>query len=203
MNQRKTERRWVRSIRIKIILGGLALVMGLTACSPAAGEGQALPLAEGAYAHPSGIFTIPIPDGWSATAGTTDGVAWVTPPADNPDVALVLIGEVLPGLTEDEMGDKAQRLLEEYMAQYLPYSDYEIYNSAEIRVNRNPTLLLDFARPLDDGYHVGRMVLIYLPGHLVYLTGFGPRADWEAFLPTFRKMVDEMTFSIEPLMTDD
>lgn len=188
---------------MKLILWHLVLVMMLSACSSAAGGGEVLPLAEEVYVHPSGIFTIPLPEGWSATPGETDATAWVTPPADGPEVTLVLIGEVLPGQTEDEMAENAQVLLEAYIAEYLPYEDYEIYNSAEIRVNRNPALLLDFARPLDGGYHVGRMVLIYLPGHLVYLAGFGPREDWDAFLPTFRAMLDEMTFSIEPLMTDD
>lgn len=189
--------------RIKGILGGLALMTVLTACAPAAAGGEALPLAQEPYTHPSGIFTIPNPEGWSVSQGETDAAVWVTPPEDGPDVKLVLIGELLPGATEDEMADEAQEHLGEYMAQYLPYEDYEIYNNAEIRVNRNPALLLDFARQMDDDYHVGRMVLIYLPGHLVYLAGFGPRTDWDAFLPTFRAMVDEMTFSIEPLMLDD
>ncbi|MDY6873075.1 MAG: hypothetical protein SVR81_03785 [Chloroflexota bacterium] len=189
--------------RIKGILGGLALMIVLTACAPAAAGGEAFPLAQEPYTHPSGIFTIPNPEGWSVLQGETDAAVWVTPPEDGPDVKLVLIGELLPGATEDEMADEAQEQLGEYMAQYLPYEDYEIYNNAEIRVNRNPALLLDFARQMDDDYHVGRMVLIYLPGHLVYLAGFGPRTDWDAFLPTFRAMVDEMTFSIEPLMLDD
>ncbi|MCB2210207.1 hypothetical protein KQH62_04875 [bacterium] len=191
------------SVWLKNILGGLALVFVLTACAPGGGGGEVLPLADQAYGHPSGIFTIPIPEGWSVSDGETDAAVWVNPPEDGPKVRLVLIGEFLPAQTEDEMADKAQERLAAYISEYLPYEDYEIYNNSEIRVNRNPALLLDFARPMDDGYHVGRMVLVYLPGHLVYLAGFGPKADWDAFLPTFRAMIDEMTFSFEPLMTDD
>lgn len=203
MNKRRIRQQSAKPMGIRGILGGLALMIALTGCAPAAGGGEKLDLAEEPYTHPSGIFTIPIPEGWSTSQGETEAAVWVTPPEDGPEVNLVLIGEFLPGATEDEMAETAQERLEAYMAAYLPYADYEIYNNAEVRVNRNPALLLDFARPLGDSYHVGRMELIYLPGHLVYLAGFGPRVDWDAFLPTFRAMVEEMTFSIEPLMLDD
>ncbi len=179
------------------VVFGLLIVAILSSCKTTGGV--ALPLADEPYAHPSGIFTIPIPAGWTVSAGETPDAVWLKPPEGGPDVSIVMIAEVLPGDTEEEMGQAAQTLLESYMAAYLPYQDYEIYNSAEVRVAKNPALILDFARPLDGGYHVGRMELVYLPGHLVYLAGFGPRADWDAFLPTFRKMVDGMTFSIEPL----
>ncbi len=184
----------------KICLGamlGFLIIMTLASCKPTGGE--VLPLATETYTHPSGIFTIPIPEGWKVSEGDTPDAVWLKPPVGGPDISIVMIAEVLPGDTEEEMGEAAQVLLEEYLSTYLPYQDYEIYNSAEARVAKNPALILDFARPLDGGYHVGRMELVYLPGHLVYLAGFGPRADWDAFLPTFRKMVDEMTFSIEPL----
>jgi hypothetical protein len=179
------------------ILFGLLIVLILCSCKSTGGE--VMPLAEETYTHPSGIFTLPIPEGWSVSAGETPGAVWLKPPEDGPDVSVMMIAEVLPGETEEEMGQMAQILLEDYMATYLPYQDYEIYNSAEVRVAKNPALVLDFARPMEGGYHVGRMELIYLPGHLVYLAGFGPRADWDAFLPTFRKMVDGMTFSVELL----
>jgi hypothetical protein len=179
-----------------VVLGFL-VVLTLASCNSVGGE--VLPLTTEAYAHPSGIFTIPIPEGWTVSAGETPEVVWLKPPEGEPDISIVMIAEVLPGETEEEMGDAAQVLLEDYLATYLPYEDYEIYNNTEVRVAKNPALILDFARPLDASYHVGRMELVYLPGHLVYIAGFGPREDWDAFLPTFRKMVDRMTFSIEPL----
>jgi len=177
----------------------IVVIAGLLAgCG--AGGGEALPLAEEAYEHPSGIFTIPIPEGWQIAQGETADVAWLTPPVGGPDITIVMIAAELPSGTEDEMNAAAQDLLETYLREYLPYEDYEIYNSAEVRVARNPAMILDFARPLGESYHVGRMEMIYLPAHLIYLAGFGPRADWDAFLPTFRQMVEGMSFSIQPLM---
>ena len=184
-------RRWL----LIVVVAGL-----LTGCG--AGGGEALPLAAEPYEHPSGIFTIPIPEGWQVTQGETADVAWLTPPEGGPDITIVLIAATLPGETEEAMNAAAQELLEGYLAQYLPYDDYEIYNSAEVRVQRNPAMILDFARPLGESYHVGRMEMIYLPAHLVYLAGFGPRADWDPFLPTFRQMVEGMSFSIQPLMDE-
>lgn len=182
----------------KRVLMGLAFLLILSACQSSAGE--ALPLAHEAYEHPSGIFTLPIPEGWRISQGETADVAWLTPPEGGPDLTLVMIAAELPSGTEDEMNAAAQDLLEAYLREYLPYEDYEIYNSAEVRVARNPAMILDFARPLGESYHVGRMEMIYLPAHLIYLAGFGPRAAWDAFLPTFRQMVEGMSFSIQPLM---
>jgi len=185
----------------KRILLGLVILLTLSACQSSGGV--ALPLAEALYAHPSGIFTISIPEGWQVSGDAeSPEVAWLTPPEGGPEVTVVMIAEVLPGETEDEMNEAAQVLLEDYLTRFLPYSDYEIYNSAEMRVAKNPAMILDFARPLGESYHVGRMEMIYLPGHLVYLAGYGPREGWDAFLPTFREMVEEMNFYVELLPED-
>lgn len=182
---------------VKKVLLGIGMLFILSACTSSGAE--VLPLATESYTHPSGIFTIPIPDGWQVTMGETEDVVWLTPPAGGPEIMVVMIAAALPGETEDEMNAAAQTLLEGYLTAYLPYTDYEIYNSAEARVERNPAMILDFARPLGESYHVGRMEMIYLPAHLVYLAGFGPREDWDPFLPTFRQMVEGMSFSIQPL----
>lgn len=180
----------------------LVILFVLSACQSSAPE--TLLLAETPYEHPSGIFTFPIPEGWQVTADPeSPEVAWLMPPEGGPEVKVVMIAEVLPGETEDEMNAAAQRLLENYLTRFLPYTDYEIYNSAEMRVAKNPAMILDFARPLGESYHVGRMEMIYLPGHLVYLAGFGPREDWDAFLPTFREMVAGMSFYVELLPVED
>lgn len=177
---------------------GLIFLFLLSACQSSANE--ALPLAAETYTHPSGIFTIPIPEGWQAEVDAeSPDVVWLTPPEGGPEVTIVMIAETLPGENEEEMNAAAQVLLEDYLTRFLPYTDYEIYNSAEVRVAKNPAMILDIARPLGDSYHVGRMELIYLPGHLVYLAGFGPREAWDPFLPTFRQMVEGMNFSVELL----
>jgi hypothetical protein len=189
----KNKKSWVK----KVLLG-IGMLLILSACDTA-GRAEVLPLAEEAYSHPSGIFTIPIPEGWQVSMGESADVAWLTPPEGGPEITVVMIAAELPGATEDEMNAAAQTLLEGYLTEYLPYDDYEIYNNAEVRVARNPAMILDFARPLGEGYHVGRMEMIYLPAHLVYLAGYGPRESWDAFLPTFREMVEQMSFSVQPL----
>lgn len=173
------------------------LMAMLSGCG--AGEATALAFDGEIYDHPSGIFSIPIPVEWAVEAGEGEGVVWLHSPEGEGDISVVMIAGTLPGETEEEMNQAAQALLEGYMQDVLPYADYEIYNSAETRVARNPALILDIARPLGGGYHLGRMVLVYLPGHLVFLAGFGERDDWEVFLPTFREMVDGMTFTAQPL----
>ena len=164
-----------------------------------ANAGALLTLANDPFAHPSGIFEIAIPEGWVTEPGGGEEMVWLLPPSDaDLNLSLVMIAEELPGADENAMLAAASARIEGYLQDLLPYEDYEIINQSEMRVARNPAILLDFARPLGESYHVGRMVLIYLPGHLVFVIGFGPRDEWDAFLPTFRKMVDGMTFSLEP-----
>jgi len=183
---------------IKRVLIGILVLFILSACQSSRSE--VLPLAEEPYTHPSGIFTLPIPEGWQVSVDEeTPEVIWLTPSEGGPEVTVVMIAEMLTGETEDEMNAAAQALLEDYLTRFLPYTDYEIYNNAEVRVAKNPAMILDFARPLGESYHVGRMEMIYLPGHLVYLAGFGPREDWDPFLPTFRQMVEGMSFYVELL----
>ena len=183
---------------VKSGLLGFLILFILSACQSSRSE--TLALAEEPFTHPSGIFTIPIPEGWQVRVDEeSPDVVWLTPPEGGLEVTIVMIAEVLPGETEEEMNDAAADLLEDYITRFLPYTDYEIYNSAEMRVAKNPAMILDFARPLGESYHVGRMELVYLPGHLVYLAGYGPREDWDGFLPTFRQMVEGMTFSVQVL----
>lgn len=179
---------WLRTVFLFLVLS-----VGLfsSGCGPSE---AALPLSEVHYSHPSGVFTIPIPQGWDINPGEAPQIATLTPDSSDPDIRVLMIAEVLPGQTEEAMSEAAQGFLEAYMRDFLPYDDYEIYNQAELRVDRYPALILDIARPLDDTYHIGRMVLVYLPGHLVFLLGYGERTAWESFLPTFRKMVEEITF---------
>jgi len=183
-------------VRWFVVVWAVLAVM-LSGCG--AGGSTTLPFDEENYSHPSGIFSIPIPAGWVVEAEEGEQVVWLYAPEGGGDISVVMIAETLPGETEEEMSQAAQALLEGYMWDVLLDEDYEIYNSAETRVARNPALILDIARPLAEGYHVGRMVLVYLPGHLVFLAGFGPRSDWETFLPTFREMVAGMTFTVQPL----
>ena len=167
---------------VKSGLLGFLILFILSACQSSRSE--TLALEEEPFTHPSGIFTIPIPEGWQVRVDEeSPDVVWLTPPEGGPEVTIVMIAEVLPGETEEEMNDAAAVLLEDYITRFLPYTDYEIYNNAEMRVAKNPAMILDFARPLGESYHVGRMELVYLPGHLVYLAGYGPRKIGMAFCP--------------------
>jgi len=183
------------------VSGLVILMLSLSSCT--SGVAEPLPLAGELYAHPGGLFSLPIPEGWTVTADIRPQVVWLNAPEDGLEVSVVMISEKLTGNREAEMAQAAQDLLAAYMMDFLPYADYEIVNQVELRVDRNPAILLDFARPLDDGYHTGRMVLIHIPGYLVFLVGFGPREDWDSFLPTFRLMLDGMTFAIELFPTEE
>jgi len=61
-------------------------------------------------------------------------------------------------------------------------------------VDRQPALILDIAEPLEDGYMSGRMVLVYMRGYAVGIAGSGSKEAWDAFLPTFKKMISEVEF---------
>lgn len=161
------------------------------------------PLGGELYSHPSGIVTLPYPKGWAVEPSADSNTIWLHPEDSGSPLRMVLIAEVLPGETEQALLQTAQTRLESYLREILPNDDYEIYNTAEIRVERNPALLLDIARPVQEGYQVGRIVLVYLPGHLVFLAGLGEREAWEVFLPTFRAIVEGMRFSIQPFPFDD
>ncbi len=170
-----------------------AILIFLSACTP---TGETLPLAKTPYQHPSGVFSLPYPNSWVIEETALPQAVKMHPAGDSPDISVLLIGERLPGETEDEMNQNAQKRLGEIMTAFLPYQDYEIVNNGELRVDRQPAILLDLARPMNGSFHLVRLVMVYVPGHLVILTGFGPREDWEAFLPTFREMTDGITFSI-------
>ena len=176
--------------RNSLIILMVSVMLLSSGCAP---SGEVLPLSETHFSHPSGVFSIPVPRGWEVTAGETEQVVTLVPDTSGPDIRVIMIA----GQTEEAMSETAQGLLQRYMGDYLPYDDYEIYNQAELRVDRYPAVILDIARPQDGSYHVGRMILVYLPGHLVYILGFGDRSAWDSFLPTFRKMMAEMSFTLE------
>lgn len=170
-----------------------AILVFLSACTP---TGEVQPLTEIPYQHPSGVFSLPYPKGWVIEETALPQAVKMHPAGEAPDISILLIGESLLGETEDEMNQNAQKRLGEVMTAFLPYQDYEIVNNGELRIDRQPTILLDLARPTNGSYHLVRLVMVYVPGHLVILMSYGPREDWEAFLPTFREMTDGIVFSI-------
>ena len=58
-------------------------------------------------------------------------------------------------------------------------------------MDKYPAMKLDFAKPYQDTYMLGQVVITAMPGMVVILLGTGIRADWEAFEPTFRAMLKD------------
>ena len=50
---------------------------------------------------------------------------------------------------------------------------------------------LYFGKPHSDTYLVGQVVITAMPGVVVIFLGTGIRADWDAFEPSFKAMLDD------------
>jgi hypothetical protein len=165
----------------------MALTMALSACAAAGGE--ALPLVS--YEDPLGRFTFAIPEGWEAAADDT--LLTITPEGYSGSAEeLRVMVYFAPTNTQDtaEHLEKAKTLMENFLSQYLD-EDYQSYNEGDTKVDRLPSALLDFAKPYQDSFLVGRVVFVVLPSQALVFLGTGPRAEWENFLPTFRAMLEE------------
>jgi len=166
----------------------------LVACT-----GQVPPLALNTqlYRDPSGIYALPYPEGWSYSVDG-DGTMVTFRPAnispEQDDLFVRVLAAPTVHFSGDEVSQETNAILEDFLADTFGDSAYEIYSSEETKVDRQPALILDIAEPLEDGYMSGRMVLVYMRGYAVGIAGSGSKEAWDAFLPTFKKMISEMEF---------
>lgn len=176
-------KRWL----IIITLCGL-----LTACT---GQAPVVALNTQLYRDPSGIYALPYPEGWSYSVDA-DSATVTFRPADvltEQDALFVKVfAAQIVHFSGDEASQETNVILEDFLADTFGDSAYEIYSSGETKVDREPALILDIAEPLEDGYMSGRMVLVYMRGYALGIAGSGSREAWDAFLPTFTKMVSEV-----------
>lgn len=170
----------------------LSLII-LAACEPQAPAGA---LEEEAYIDPDGLFTIAYPLGWLYSADETAGVVTFAP-AQQEDPQKPLMVKVYaaptPSTEVNASGEEARALFETFMQANLA-TDYQVYSTGETDVNKLPAVVIDFGKPLEDGFAAGRIVLLYAPGYAVAFMGSSTQTQWEAFLPTFRAMLDTFQF---------
>lgn len=168
----------------------------LNACSRT--SGASLPLED--YRDPYDRYTFAIPSGWE-TSLENQLLTIVPPGYAGSEEELVLRVYSAPTNTTDTAThiDLAKQEIEPFLTSYLD-DDYEVVNQGETRVDKYPAMLLDFAKPHQESYMLGRVVIVAMPFYILVFLGTGVEANWEPFLPTFREMLKkfDMLKAIEP-----
>ncbi|NLC13383.1 MAG: DUF1795 domain-containing protein [Chloroflexi bacterium] len=173
----------------KTILVVITLLILLSSCSGT--SGKSLPLED--YRDPQDRYNFAIPEKWKTTV--EDQTLTLTPPDySGSEEEIVVRVYASPTNTIDTAThiDLAKKQIEPFLSAYLD-DDYEVVNEGDIRVDKYPAMLLDFAKPHQDSYMLGRVVIVAMPFYVLVFLGTGIEADWEAFLPTFREMLKQFS----------
>lgn len=171
--------------RIGLFLMALCCVFTLIGCGAEPTE-PSLPLVE--YIDPASAYIWQIPDGWNTSV--SGSVLTITNPDQSSPEGLQ-IRVFLESVNETSTEAEAQAIRNKlglFLGQTLD-EEYQVYNEGETKVNRLPSMILDFAKPHGDTYLVGREVVVMAPSAALAFIGTGERETWENFLPTFRKML--------------
>jgi hypothetical protein len=171
-----------------------ALILLLTACStgPASSGTTLVP-----YNYPGGIFSMTYPQGWSAVYDmelssvtfTPEGEAGAQFPLSVKAIAMKTASDAW-----DEAGEEINLVLEQFLKSYFPDESPEVYNTSDLTVGKQPALVMDFAKPVENGYYKGSIVLVILRGYAIGFVGGADGETWDAFLPTFKQMLLDVTF---------
>lgn len=140
---------------------------------------------------PQGRFEFAMPEGWQ---GVNEGEISTYTPSDytgnEEDLRVLLYLSPTNTLDTNQHIDTAEPLIQEFLSSHLDDA-YEVFNQSEIKVDKYPALKLEIAKPHQDSYLVGQVVITAMPGVLVILLSTGARTDWEAFEPTFQAMLKD------------
>lgn len=180
----------------KIIPMAAALLTLLSACSRT--SGKSLPLEE--YRDPQERYVFAIPEGWDASV--EGQLLTIVPPTySGSEEEVVVRVYTSPTNTTDTAThiDLAKKEIEPFLADYID-DDYEVVNEGSLRVDKYPAMLLDFAKPHQESYMLGRVVIVAMPFYVLVFLGTGVEAEWEAFVPTFREMLKQFSLvnPVEP-----
>lgn len=183
------------NLRKSILLAVILLTL-LNACS--ATSGKSFPLED--YRDPQDHYSFAIPEGWDTNLD--DQLLTITPSGyTGTEEEIVIRVYTSPTNTTDTAThiDLAKKEIEPFLSSYID-DDYEVVNEGETRVDKYPAMLLDFAKPHEDSYMLGRVVIVAMPFYVLVFLGTGVEADWETFLPTFRDMLKQFSLvnPIEP-----
>ena len=164
----------------------LVLIFSLTACT---GGSQVLPLVSAS--DPQGRFDFSIPEGWQ---GVNEGEVSTYTPSDydgsEEDLRVLLFLSPTNTLDTSQHIDTAEPMIQGFLSSYLD-EVYEVINQSEIKVDKYPAVKLEIAKPYQESYMVGQVVITAMPGVVVIFLSTGIQADWEAFEPTFRAMLKD------------
>jgi hypothetical protein len=164
----------------------LVVLFSLTSCS---GGEKALPLM--AVPDPQGRFEFSMPEGWQ---GVTEGDVSSYTPSDytssEEDLRVLLYLSPTNTFNTEQHIDTAGPLIQDFLSSHLEDS-FEVINQSEIKVDKYPAMKLEIARPYQDTYLVGQVVITAMPGVVVIFLGTGTRTAWEAFEPTFKAMLKD------------
>lgn len=182
----------------KAALLAITLLLLLGACSRT--SGPSLPLET--YHDPQERYNFAIPEGWESVVD--DQTLTITPPDySGTEEELIVRVYTSPTNTTDTAThiDLAKKEIEPFLSTYIE-DDYEVVNEGDTRVDKYPAMLLDFAKPHEDSYMLGRVVIVAMPFYVLVFLGTGVEAEWEAFLPTFRDMLKEFSL-VTPIEPED
>ncbi len=164
----------------------------LSACMA---EGDSLALTE--YQNPEGLYTLQIPKDWSADYDEAVHVLKLTPPDAKGAEGELQVHILVVPVTDPDTNIR----LEQIKGYFQPFlealidNDQEVTNRGETTVDRMNAVLLDFGKPWKDSYLAGREVLVNSSVYAIAFVGLGEDAAWQAFLPTFRKILASFQLS--------
>lgn len=163
----------------------------LTSCG--AGGGSSLPLED--YNDPQGRYTFVIPQGWQSDLDA-EALTLTPPDYQGTQEELIVYVYTSPTNTTDSAThiDLAKKQIEPFLETILD-EDYQVVNEGQTKVDKYPAMLLDFAKPHEDSYMLGRVVIVAMPFYALVFLGKGVEANWEAFVPTFREMLKQFHLS--------
>lgn len=170
----------------KTILSLMAILLLLSACTAG---GAVLPLED--YSDPNGQYSLQIPEAWQSNL--ENKVLTLTPPdygGTEEELVLRVYGAPTNTLDTATHVELANEELEAFLSLYLD-PDFEVVNEGETTVSRYPAMIRDFAKPYKDSYMLGRLVIVATPFYVLVFLGSGLEAEWEAFLPTYREMLNK------------
>jgi hypothetical protein len=179
----------------KTILSLMAFLLLLSACDAG---GSVLPLVD--YTDPNGQYSFQIPEGWQSEFDNK--ILTLTPPdykGTEEELVLRVYGAPTNTIDTATHVKLANEQLDAFLSLYLD-PDFEVVNEGETTVSRYPAMIRDFAKPHKESYMLGRLVIVATPFYVLVFLGSGLEADWEAFLPTYRQMLNQfqMISALEP-----
>jgi hypothetical protein len=172
----------------------LVVVLLLAACT---GQSAGVRTTLIPYNDPGGTFSMTYPQGWSvaydkevnSVTFTPEGEAGAQFPLSVKAIAMKTASDAW-----DKAGEEINQVLEQFLKSFFPDESPEVYNTSDLTVGKQPALVMDFAKPVENGYYKGSIVLVILRGYAIGFVGGADGETWDAFLPTFKQMLLDVSF---------